>query len=393
MNSKKLSSIYQKQNTNQCVFDIDSNDQLHNITLMRSLADNCLQDKSIDVYIGKAVNILFKIIKIYAQTHKMNYNKYIESILHINDKSSAGQVNPSDVYEVKQHGNLRERMTLICNFMKQGCEVLIWFLSCFETKNDTYIQHLKYFINEENAKKKIKRIQNIIGLPVSNVNNIMLNFKHCYKSSCSFATIANEATQLSRNLENIHKNAIPLRMVKRQDNSNFQKYTIQEKNVNPPLSIREKRFMNLDNNDMSSDRKLPWVSGQMYWNVLPLNIYISIALYYKEISVSGPSGHTDLILSFLSLLHIFDLKKSVLACIAYMCNPPDHSPHEILHSSNPFGLNYDVTKMSSFDFVNQMLLQQQNDNSINNISRIKSKSLKISKEKKYPYPNSFSISL
>ena len=71
--------------------------------------------------------------------------------------------------------------------------------------------------------------------------------------------------------------------------------------------------------------------------------------------VCGPSGNTDLNLSILTLFDNFDINLAIFACIAQMCNTPDHSPCEILLASIPYGLTDWSIEEDSFKYVNKKL--------------------------------------
>jgi hypothetical protein len=92
----------------------------------------------------------------------------------------------------------------------------------------------------------------------------------------------------------------------------------------------------------------------MYWELNPKNFFTNLGKTYGHDMIAGPSGNTDMALTFFELFHGFDVRLATLACIGWMCPCKDHSPFEILLAAIPFGLNYDTTE-DVVDYVEHLL--------------------------------------
>ena len=122
---------------------------------------------------------------------------------------------------------------------------------------------------------------------------------------------------------------------------------IKVKEVFPELSVREKKLIKDFNKDIdfnNNESILPWITGRVWADPYKSNLHIRLATIYKHDTIAGPSGNTDLQLDIFQLFNDFDIDYSVLACIIWMCNPPDHSVHEIFVAAVPYGFNYNVTE-------------------------------------------------
>ena len=91
-------------------------------------------------------------------------------------------------------------------------------------------------------------------------------------------------------------------------------------------------------NDLNPEDYPPYLSGYMLYDTNKKNVYNILASKYNQIVVAGPSGSTDLFLIISKMFKPFDLNLGILACIAWMCNIPQHSIFEVLMGSLPFGL-------------------------------------------------------
>jgi len=100
---------------------------------------------------------------------------------------------------------------------------------------------------------------------------------------------------------------------------------------------------------------LPWRTGRMSWVVNENSMFaIDSHIQNKEI-ISGPSGHTHALLSFMKLMINFDLKKWVLICIVWLVGCEHHSIHEVLIvAQKHHGLKYEA-KDNTYEFVNILL--------------------------------------
>lgn len=287
----------------------------------------------------------------------------IASRLHVDDATSAGQVPLTHVLDLIKLGtaNLRELMTLKMNFAMRNCDI-IWMLMVRAHKN----QLLPLCVNKSYLLKKIKvieaetnvRFDTLISLCASSsdatckVTERLIYKKNGFPLECHLASMSHDGSvRASRMLK-------PDLRIPRRKNAMGSKRVI-ESDVYPPLSEREKAFVTVD-----PSGHMEWTTGYMYWNIHPdkktneYNLFTYLANKFGREIVCGPSGNTDSSCETDAMFHN-GTKKSlvlgVLACIGWMCNPPDHSPYEILIAAVPFGLPYSIDK-DPYEFTKGLLL-------------------------------------
>jgi hypothetical protein len=136
---------------------------------------------------------------------------------------------------------------------------------------------------------------------------------------------------------------------------------IHEAEIYPPLSDRERAFVKID-----PKGRVEWTTGYMYWDIRPdaktneYNMFVYLANHFGHEIVCGPSDHTSSMLEVNMLFHNGtqqSLALCVLGCIAWMSNPPDHSPYEILLAAVPYGLKYSIDK-NPYEFAVALLRLQ-----------------------------------
>jgi hypothetical protein len=322
--------------------NIYDNDKIiiNNLSNLRTMSSKCCYDKNAIKYISDVCELINNLIIQYSNDKNIDYSETLKFYLSGNeigsDISSAGQTSSDDLIDVIKNGNLREQMTIIMNFAKRGCIIVIWAIC-----NDSDL------INEQQKNEITKRFFKLTGL--SDMNKIQAYItKYEGILPCSFVSLAQDG-----NVSASRMTSFPmvngLRDVRKDSNNDV--YKVKKDNVCPPLSTREIKYMSLT----EADRYLPWITGFRYWKINEKNFYIQLMKENKQLIIAGPSGNTDLQLNCLRLFKNFDLKYSIIACVAWMCNPPDHSPCEILLAAIPFGLDdWDIT-MDSFGYIEKLL--------------------------------------
>lgn len=301
----------------------------------RYLSIKCAKHKKTLLYITKVCHNIKQLIYDYSKAKNLDPLVTLQKYCCFEDYiTSAGQFNKKYVLDVIEKGNIREQMTFIMNFSLKGCYIIIWAVC----KN-----HI--LLNNNNNKKIHKKIYYLTGLNnLKKIEKYIVECKECILP-CKFISLATESSVMSSRMT-----SFPMTESLRTQNSKKEsdKYKVNIKNVYPILSHREKEYMNITN-----QQYLPWVTGQNYWNPNINNFYIQWMIYHKQEYISGPSGNTDLHLSILTLFNNFNMKYAILALVAWMCNPPDHSPCEILLAAIPFGLKWSIDK-NSFEYINNL---------------------------------------
>ena len=313
-----------------------------NLEKLRKLSKNCSANKRTQEYVREVCFRIRVLLINYAIDTMKDERNVLEKYLGHDTapKSfSTGQVPAKYINEVIDNGNIRERLTLIMNFCMSGCLVILWAVE----KN-------KYFTNES-IKILQKRLYNLTGIhSITKFNNYI---KECEKNGCilpcKFVSLASEGSVSSSRMS-VFPLQDKLREPRLKKNSN---YYVNIKDVYPKLSSRELEYINSYGN--IKNNILPWVSGLQYWDVNESNFYIKLMRQHKQMVVCGPSGNTDLNMSVFKLFDNFDINLAIFACIAQMCNTPDHSPCEILLASIPHGLTDWSIEEDSFKYVNKKL--------------------------------------
>lgn len=321
---------------------------LESIYKMRDLSKRCCENVKVLQYVNDMSQNVKLLVDAYNNDvdHYKNLNPFAA-----NDIYSAGQVLLDDIDDVFMKGNLREKMTLAFhNFpMHGGCKILLWMV-----KNRNKKFRLKGLNNLEEKMYKLS------GLPIDELYQFSNETDDDYLP-CAFATTFQNPTLLSQHAPNFPI-SIPMRKKSKASNTIPNSFKIKRKELYPSLSEREIKFINYhhnkkletDVNQNNREYEIPWMTGLMYWRVLPDNIYNRIANKFENIVVSGLSGHTGFVCMITQLFHGYNVELSILAAVAYMCNPPDHSPFEILMSAIPYGFRY-YANQSAFQVIEYLL--------------------------------------
>jgi hypothetical protein len=338
---------------------------------IRKISKLCCDNPNVIKYIINITNNIVQLVEEYANYYKLDVDSEILARLHQNNKTSPGQVKNLDaVKEVIREGNLRERMALIMNFGLKGCEIVIWAIA---TEN--------HLLSSSFIKKQTKRLKLLTGLNILDLQYMLKckrnNGTNCLNledTPCKFGLFTQDGSViLSRYTEFPMLNSVrvkrpelvqvdKLRTLLTSSSENIEeinneinklldqnkaKYSMTIKDIYPPLSVREREFI-----DVKSDTIYPpYLSGYMLFDTNEKNYYNILASYYKQLVVAGPSGSTDLFLITSKMFKNFNLNLGILSCVGWMCNIPQHSIFEILMGSLPFGLKTWNPSINAHKFV------------------------------------------
>jgi hypothetical protein len=303
-----------------------------NLDKLRKLSKKCSDNKRVQEYVRYICYKIRELLIHYAIDTNQNKNKVLETYLGHRASPkfySSGQIPIKYINYAIDHGNIRERITIIMNFSASNCSVILWAAE----KNR--------YISQKGINILQKKIYNITG--ISSIKKFNKYIKDCKKDECILpckfiSSVHNGAVSTSRMIDNLREKRV----------KKINKYNINIKDIYPKLSYRELEYIN-------SNNIIPLISGLQYWKVNNNNFYIQLMKQKKQMIVSGPSGHSDLIISMLRLFDNFDIDLAIFICISHMCNAPHHSPCEILLASIPYGLNDWTIDEDSFQYVNKKL--------------------------------------
>jgi hypothetical protein len=322
----------------------DLNDK-EKIEKIRGISVKCCDKKKVQEYIKKMCNNIILLIDIYAENNNEDKLKvYIECLSGKNNykgKDSAGQINITNesIFYIQTSVNVREGMTLIMNFAMNGCKIILWALA--------YKPELI-----ENGNLLKDRIFSLTGQ--RNVEKIYETLKTCSEDcaiSCMFFNLLNDGPVSASRMIVWPFHDKLLRSKRGTAFLNDDTNKIEKRDIYPPLSKFEIGYMDLKKTDVY----LPWISGYQYWEINKEHYYTKLMIDNNQLFIAGPSGNTDLQFSILKIFKDYDFNLSLLSCIAWMCNTPDHSPCEILLATIPFGLNdWDIT-IDSFGYIEGLL--------------------------------------
>jgi len=325
---------------------------------IRKISKLCCDNHNVISYVNNITSLIVILVEEYAKYFKINIDAEIFNRLHQNNKTSPGQV--KDLYDIKEvikFGNLREKMALIMNFGIKSCDIVIWAIA---TKN--------YLLSATFIKEQEKRLKLLTGLDILDIYHMLKCKRNNEKCSdlentpCIFGLFTQDGSVvLSRYTDFPIINSVrfkrpehveidKLKLVLNSDinvnteeikykidellNKNKEKYSITIREIYPPLSEREKKFLDIESNTIYP----PYISGYMLFDTNDKNYYNMLANHYKQIVIAGPSGSADLFLTTSKMFKSYDLNLGILSCIGWMCNIPQHSIFEILMASLPYGL-------------------------------------------------------
>jgi len=83
---------------------------------------------------------------------------------------------------------------------------------------------------------------------------------------------------------------------------------------------------------------LPWLTGRMCWIMLHDSAFFLHASRHKHDVISGPSGHTHCLLTFMRIFRKFDVRKWTLICIVWLVGADHHSIYEVIAVAVRHGL-------------------------------------------------------
>jgi len=308
-----------------------------NILELRNLSKRCCDLRYVQDYVSvtvKRVKNLFKLLGMET-TWSGRVSK--------DDVGSAGQVNIDDVDNVVLNGNIREQMTLLLMFIDKNQDIFVSLIYMYMTNVD---QVVKFGLNYNFLDHLITKMCNVIALDRVKLATKLNDCLICYHNStcskkCSKTAVVPPLGPLltSRILGFPIGPATEIRQARDQSEANRWPYKMKLKEAYPELSEREKKYIISKGVKLENGNSLlPWTTGWAFWDITKDSILPYIV--NDQLLISGPSGATDMLFHVFGIFDNFDPELVVLACVAYMGNPPDHSSVEVLLAAAPYLHNY-----------------------------------------------------
>lgn len=315
------------------------------IDKLRNISSVCEKNIEMQNYITDVCHNINNLIIEYCNANHLDLQREKERRLHKDDVGMAGQVQASDIDNVINTGNIRERMTLIINFSFTSCDIMLWAIMI---NSDLISEYYKKLQN--------KRIKKISGLKPQELFEILCLSSDkqdpTCKMACALVNPHREGPVTIARLDNVAPYNIPVRNRRNPYKSmNFDA-------IASTLSKREISYILSKNpGKQFESNMIQWKSGHMVYDIGDENMknyYNVIGNNFGQMLVSGPSGFTDVMMSTFMMFDNFNIELAILSLIVWMCYLPDHSPFEILLASLPFGLKDWSVKQDAFSFVYQL---------------------------------------
>jgi hypothetical protein len=313
----------------------------------RRIYEKIYEIKELNDYITLILNDIYRLLKDLGKD-----DDEIANMLHRNSIKAAGQVSKKDVINVINYGNIREKTTAISMFIN-NCDIIINLICMRDVKDRFPYISIKRLKDIKNKLKKLIGTKDdavlfdIIKPTATTTATATAATATATKelatskeagSLCNVATAPESGVLLLSRVvgfpfggaENLRR-----RRPRGEEQDNLK---VKISDIKPELSIREKEFMKIKDDDTHVE----WETGQMSWIINTKHFLVPIAKKYGNNLISGPAGSIDMIIQTCLLFNNYDLELSTLAGIAWCTMCPDHSAYECLISAMPYGLNYSL---------------------------------------------------
>jgi hypothetical protein len=222
----------------------------------------------------------------------------IANMLHRNSIKAAGQVSKKDVINVINYGNIREKTTAISMFIN-NCDIIINLICMRDVKGRFPYISIKRLKDIKNKLKKLIGTKDDAVLfdiikPTTTTATATKELATTKEagSLCNVATAPESGVLLLSRVvgfpfggaENLRR-----RRPRGEEQDNLK---VKISDIKPELSIREKEFMKIKDDDTHVE----WETGQMSWIINTKHFLVPIAKKYGNNLISGPAGSIDMII-------------------------------------------------------------------------------------------------
>ena len=312
----------------------------------RRIYDKIYEIKELNDYITLILNDIYRLLRDLGKD-----DDEIANMLHRNSIKAAGQVSKKDVINVINHGNIREKTTAISMFIN-NCDIIINLICMRDVKDRFPYISIKRLKDIKNKLKKLIGTKDdaVLFDIIKPTTTKELSTTKESGSLCNVATAPETGVLLLSRVvgfpfggaENLRR-----RRPRGEEQDNLK---VKISDIKPELSIREKEFMKIKDDDTHVD----WETGQMSWTINTKHFLVPIAKKYGNNLISGPAGSIDMIIQTCLLFNNYDLELSTLAGIAWCTMCPDHSAYECLISAMPYGLDYSLNREAE-EYIDELI--------------------------------------
>ena len=312
----------------------------------RRIYDKIYEIKELNDYITLILNDIYRLLRDLGKD-----DDEIANMLHRNSIKAAGQVSKKDVINVINYGNIREKTTAISMFIN-NCDIIINLICMRDVKGRFPYISIKRLKDIKNKLKKLIGTKDdaVLFDIIKPTTTKELSTTKESGSLCNVATAPETGVLLLSRVvgfpfggaENLRR-----RRPRGEEQDNLK---VKISDIKPELSIREKEFMKIKDDDTHVD----WETGQMSWTINTKHFLVPIAKKYGNNLISGPAGSIDMIIQTCLLFNNYDLELSTLAGIAWCTMCPDHSAYECLISAMPYGLDYSLNREAE-EYIDELI--------------------------------------
>tara|TARA_A100001015_G_scaffold177346_1_gene197229 strand:- start:434 stop:1975 length:1542 start_codon:yes stop_codon:yes gene_type:complete len=278
-----------------------------------------------------------------------------------------GCVNNENFDDLYEHGSIREKMANFVDLIGQDIMKNIYIkliISILDGNYQAYYNKISHLINLQFLDNMISDLKEYTGLSPGGLSELLkgclekhaLDLSNGERISNStgkgiYSCLANDLyiLPISKSPYLIRYAGYPWKLGRESREKELFYYKIDENNILPPLSEREK--------DVYRKADIPIKIGTgSGMKVISNSYFAELAKHYGRFIVSGPSGGTDQYYHIFGLLNNFNPELYCLCAIAYLCSNHDHSIFEVLmpckkyHSSEGYTIQY-YTEMDPYDYV------------------------------------------
>ena len=254
----------------------------------RRIYDKIYEIKELNDYITLILNDIYRLLRDLGKD-----DDEIATMLHRNSIKAAGQVSKKDVINVINYGNIREKTTAISMFIN-NCDIIINLICMRDVKGRFPYISIKRLKDIKNKLKKLIGTKDdaVLFDIIKPTTTKELSTTKESGSLCNVATAPETGVLLLSRVvgfpfggaENLRR-----RRPRGEEQDNLK---VKISDIKPELSIREKEFMKIKDDDTHVD----WETGQMSWTINTKHFLVPIAKKYGNNLISGPAGSIDMII-------------------------------------------------------------------------------------------------
>jgi hypothetical protein len=289
---------------------------------------------------------------------------------HSQQVGNCGQVLRSfeNLMKVINEGNLRERLSIIYNF-RFSCALMWDIIKIYHINHNKWLSLFGPILDIGNFESMLELMSQKLEMQMSDAINVCQTWltksesatvpkaSKCVQSAPGVTLSLCALVYLPVSGQVLGSRVCPEGTCRRDSAEKDCSYLVPLDAVVPPLSDREKKFIDSFSVDMYRERMVryltpevniqkiengtfemnnvsyvPWISGKLCYSPKEESFFYQFYKLYKKPMFSGPSGTADMFMIFARYfpLSLYEKQLILLGIIAWMAVPPDHSVFEIL---------------------------------------------------------------